>query len=238
MNDPVDLSIEGRVAIVSLNSPPLNLFSVAMRDGLIEAFSAVRDIPDIGCMIIRTEGKHFSAGADLSEFGGADTILDARRIRWERDPWGLLIDLPIPTIASLKGIALGSGWEMSLLCDLRIAHPEARLGLPETKLAMLPAAGGTQSLMKAVGVRRSFPLIALSAELTGQEAWDQAIVHRLSDDPDAKARDLAEPLSQLGREFTGKLRRLLRSSVDRPLSEGLKLERRLAFTSSVIASSQ
>ena len=109
------------VATVTLNNPPLNIYDLEMRDGLIEAITAVRDHPDARVLVLQTEAKHFSAGADLSEFGSAESIFHARRIRWDRDPWLPLLALPIPTLAVLKGFAIGSGMEMAMLCDLRLS---------------------------------------------------------------------------------------------------------------------
>lgn len=228
MNEPVDLTLEGPLALVSLNAPPLNIFSVTMRDELIQAFQAVNDVGGVRAMVLRAEGRHFSAGADLSEFGSAESILEGRRIRWDRDPWGLLWDLRVPTIAALHGTALGSGLEMSLLCDLRVTAPDSVLGLPETKLGMLPAAGGTQSLTRAIGPHQAIPIVALGTPLTATEALDRGVVHEIADDPDARAVELAHRLALLRPAVVRAARRALRAAGDLPLDAGLAHERRLA----------
>lgn len=230
--DPVHLELELPLAVVTLDAPPLNIFDLAMRDALIEALSAVRDIDEVRVMILAAAGKHFSAGADLSEFGTAPTIFEARRIRWDRDPWSLLWDLPVPTIAALHGVAVGSGLEMALLCDVRVAGPTSRLGLPETKLGMLPAAGGTQSLTRTIGPNGAVPVIALADELTADAAFDQGIVSLLADDPDAAARDLAVTLAGYEPGPLRNLKRCLRAAVDLPLDAGLAVERRLSRATS------
>ena len=232
MSEPVRLELDAEltVAVVTLDAPPLNIFDLEMRDALIEALSAVRDIDEVRVMILAAGGKHFSAGADLSEFGSASSIFEARRIRWDRDPWSLLWDLPVPTIAALHGVALGSGLEMSLLCDIRVAEPGSRIGLPETKLGMLPAAGGTQSLTKAIGPDAAVPVIALADELDGRQALDQGIVTLLADDPDAAAHDLAADLASRDPLAMRQLKRSLRAAVDLPLAAGLAVERRLSRT--------
>ncbi len=228
MSEPVRLEIDDRVAIVSLDSPPLNIFNLAMRDGLIEAFGAIHQIDGLGAMILRADGDHFSAGADLSEFGTAESIFEGRRIRWDRDPWGLLWDMPVPTIASMHGVALGSGLEMALLCDIRVAGPTTKTGLPETKLGMLPAAGGTQSLTRAVGPHGAVPVVALAETLSDQQAYDSGIVTELADDPDHRALDLADRLAAFDPAVVKAIRRSVKSAVDQPLEAGLALERRLA----------
>lgn len=228
MTGPVRLELDGAVALVTLDAPPLNIFDLAMRDGLLEALAAVRDVPEVGAMVLRAEGRHFSAGADLSEFGSAESILEARRIRWDRDPWGLLWDLPVPTVAALHGTALGSGLEMSLLCDLRLASPDTRVGLPETKLAMLPAAGGTQSLTRALGPHSALPLVLSAVTLDAAEAARRGVVHRVVDDVEAEARLVAEQLAGLGRGLARAARTALHAAVDLSLADGLAVERRLA----------
>lgn len=227
MSGPVDLVLDGTVASVVLDAPPLNIFDLAMRDGLIEALQAVRDIDGLDAMILRSAGAHFSAGADLSEFGTAESIHEARRIRWDRDPWALLWDLPMPTIASLHGVAVGSGLEMALLCDLRIAGPTTKAGLPETKLGMLPAAGGTQSLTRAIGPGPAVPIVALADTMEAGEALDRGVVTELADDPDARAVEIAERFATMDRRAVTAVKRALRAAFDLPLEAGLAAERRL-----------
>ena len=222
----LDLADDG-VATITLDSPPLNIFDLAMRDGLIEAITAVRDVPDVRAMVLRSAGDHFSAGADLSEFGSAESIFEARRIRWDRDPWGPLWELPMPTIACLQGVAVGSGLEMALLCDVRVAAPDARIGLPETKLGMLPAAGGTQSLTWAVGPGAAVPIVALAEAMDGREALRRGVVSMVADDPATKGRELARRVAGWRPGPLAAIKRSIRAAVDLPLHEGLAVERRL-----------
>ena len=220
---------EHGVAIVSLNRPDkLNIFNLAMRDGLIAAVTAARDHPDVRALLLRANGRHFSAGADLAEFATADHIIEARRIRWDRDPWGPLWDLPWPTVASLHGYAVGSGLEMALLCDLRIAGPDTQIGLPETRLGMLPAAGGTQSLTRAIGAARALPFIATAQTIDAQAALASGIIHQVVDDAELSAAACARRLAQLDPLVVTGARRALHAAGDLPLGQGLELERRLA----------
>lgn len=228
MAERVRIDLEGPVARLVLDHAPLNIFDLAMRDDLIGALQAVREMDHIRVMVLAAEGRHFSAGADLSEFGTADSITEARRIRWDRDPWGLLWDLPVPTIAALHGVAVGSGLEMAMLCDLRVATPTTRLGLPETKLGMLPAAGGTQSLTKAVGPADAVSVVALADEVDPARALARGIVSVLADDADEEAMAIAKRLAALDPLAIGALKRCLRAAVDLPIEAGLAIERRLA----------
>jgi enoyl-CoA hydratase/carnithine racemase len=218
------------VAVVTLDHPPLNVYDLEMRDALIEAVTAVRDVPTARCLLLRAAGRHFSAGADLSEFGSAETIFEGRRIRWDRDPWIPLSELPIPTIAELHGYAVGSGLEMSLLCDLRVAASETVLGLPETKLGMLPAAGGTQSLTRAVGPHAAMPIVLSGRNLDAAEALRRGVVQLVvpADELQATTRALASRLAALDPGVVRALVRCLAAAHDLPLSQGLAVERRLA----------
>ncbi len=231
MSERVHLDFgSGGVTVVTLDHPPLNVYDLEMRDALIGALTAVRDVPGVRCMILRAEGKHFSAGADLSEFGTADTIVEARRIRWDRDPWITLSELRIPTIAELHGYAVGSGLEMSLLCDLRVAADDAVVGLPETKLGMLPAAGGTQSLTRAVGPHAASPIVLTGRNLDADEAMRRGLVHEVvpRDALEDRTSELATRLTAIDPVVIRSLKRSLAAAKDLTLGEGLAVERQLA----------
>lgn len=216
------------VATLTLTHPPLNIYDLKMRDELIEAFTAVRDHPDARVLILSAAGKHFSAGADLKEFGTAEGVMDARSIRWERDPWTPLWELPHPTIVAFHGYALGAGLEMALLCDIRIAATDTTLGLPETTLGMLPSAGGTQSLARVLGPGPAMPLVMLGTRLGADEALELGLVDQVVADADAAARELAERLAHMDHGAVRAARRALRAALDLSLADGLRHERLLA----------
>lgn len=219
------------VAVVSLNRPEaLNIYNLNMRDAFIEIFAAVRDHPDARVLLLRAEGKHFSAGADLGEFGTAESIFEARRIRRDRDPWMPLWELPQPTIAALHGYALGAGLEMALLCDIRIGSTDTKVGLPETKLGMLPAAGGTQSLARAIGRSAALPLVLGAHTIDAASAKRLGILHRIVDDIKAESRSLAAEIAALPHSATVAAKQAVRQGLDGTLANGLTLERVLAET--------
>ncbi|MCX5999062.1 MAG: enoyl-CoA hydratase/isomerase family protein [Chloroflexi bacterium] len=141
------------VAHVSLNRPQvLNIYNLQMRDELHQVLLAISDDPEVMVVMLSGQGqKAFCAGADLSEFLTAPSPVIARQVRWERDVWGVFLAVPQPLIAVLHGYILGSGIEMALCCDIRIAAEDARFGLPEASLGIIPAAGGTQTLPRVTG---------------------------------------------------------------------------------------
>ena len=227
--DSVLFDVTGGVAIVTLHRPEkLNIYNLEMRDALIDAFIAARDHPDVRALVLRADGEHFSAGADLREFGTADSIVEARRIRWDRDPWTPLWELPHPTIAALHGYALGAGLEMALLCDVRLAAPDTKVGLPETGLGMLPSAGATQSLTRVIPPGAALPVVMLGETMDGHEARRRGIVQALVDDVDGEALALAARAAAARPGAMKAAKRALRLAVDLPLIAGLQEEKWLA----------
>jgi len=212
----VRLEVSGAVARVVLDRPAaLNIYNLEMRDELIEAFGAVRELPDVRAMVLAAEGRHFSAGADLGEFGSAASIFEARRIRWRRDPWSGLLNSDKPSVAALHGYALGAGFEMALMCDFRLAGPDTVLGLPETKLGMLPSAGGSQTLTRAVGPAQAAWLVLTADNISATEALAAGLVHRVVDDVDAEAMELARGLASVDPAVMTAARRQLRGAPQR-----------------------
>src|SRR4030042_867707 len=150
------------IAWVTLNRPEtLNAVNLQMRDELWEVLHALRQDPEVAVAIFKGAGERaFSAGADISEFGTAPSVVEARRARRERDVWGYMLAIEKPLIAAIHGFALGAGIELSMCCDLRIAAEDARIGLPEVTLGYIPSAGGTQLMPRIVrpAVPRGLPL--------------------------------------------------------------------------------
>lgn len=221
------------VGVVRLNRPELNIYNLEMRDDLIEAFRAVRDLPEVRAVVLAANGRSFSAGADLSEFGTAESVFEARRIRWWRDPWLALLDSPKPSVAALHGHCLGAGLEMALMCDFRLAAPDTQVGLPETKLGMLPSAGGSQTLARLLGPGRALPVVLEGRNYPATEALRLGLVDEVVGDRpvDAAASALAARLAALDPALVGAAKRALRAAGDLPLPAGLDVERHLLLNS-------
>ncbi len=222
----VELDAAGIVRLTFTNGD-LNMYDLQMRDELIAALEVVHTVPEVRVVLLASAGKHFCVGADLKEFRTAETIFEARWIRWARDPWIPLWRCPVPTIAAINGFALGSGMEMAMLCDYRLASPQATIGLPESTLGMLPAAGGTQSLARTLGADRALPPVILGNRIPAAEAERLGMVEIVEDLPaaaDAHARRIAALPPAAVRAAT----RALRAGTDLPLDAGLRLESHLA----------
>ncbi|MGB2695841.1 MAG: enoyl-CoA hydratase/isomerase family protein [Dehalococcoidia bacterium] len=222
---------DGRgVARLTLNRPDvLNALNLQMRDELWSAFQAFRDDPDARVLVLRGAGRSFCAGADISDFGTAPSIIESRRARHERDLWALLLHLPKPTIAAVHGHALGAGLEMSLLCDLRVAADDAIFGLPEVKLGYIPSAGGTQTLPRIVPPGVALHMILSGDSIDAHEAYRLRLVQRVvpRDELDSAADAWARALAERPPLALSYAKEAVVRGLDLSLREGLALERRL-----------
>ena len=217
-----------QIAIVTFNRPDkLNAFNAEMRDTLYEIIGIIRDDPTIHAVVLCGEGKGFCAGADLTEFGTHPTVIQKRRIRLQRDLWEEIRRLPKPIVAALHGFAVGSGLEMAMLCDFRFAAPGTQLALPEAKLGMLPAAGGTQSLPRLLqqGVALDFALSGY--HITAEEGYKKKLISKI-----VKKEELVDTAIQYMQKLVAKnpkaagwIKSLVANSMDVSISQGVLKER-------------
>jgi enoyl-CoA hydratase/carnithine racemase len=219
------------IAWITLNRPEvLNAYNIRMRDELYEVLTAIRDDDEVRAVVLRGAGRAFCAGADLTEFGTAPSPTQARSIRFARDVWEVLHDLPAPTLASLHGFVFGSGLEMSLFCDIRLAAASTKFAMPEVRLGLIPAAGGTQMLPRACGLGRATELLLTGRQFDAHEAARYGIASRVvADDQLAAATEaLAHEMAGLDPAAAAAVREAVRAATDLPLHEGLRAEARLA----------
>ena len=220
------------IAFVTLNRPEvLNVYSIQMRDDLHQVLSAIRDDPDVRVAILTGAGdKAFCAGADLSEFLTAPSPTLARRARWRRDVWGLFLSIPQPLIAAVHGYVLGSGIEIALCCDIRIASELARFGLPEVALGIIPAAGGTQTLPRTVGRARALEMLLTSRWIDSKEAFRIGLVNNVvkKDKLLKTAEEMAQKIASHNPVAVKYAKQAVVRGCDLSLAEGLDLEKKLA----------
>ncbi|MBI4300723.1 MAG: enoyl-CoA hydratase/isomerase family protein [Chloroflexi bacterium] len=219
------------IALVTLNRPrALNAINIRMRDELWQVIGAVRDDPDVQVVIFRGAGdRAFSAGADITEFGTAPSPVIARQVRWQRDLWGTLASFSKPLIAAIQGYALGAGLELAMCCDIRIASDDSRLGLPETTLGMIPAAGGTQTMPRLIPPAMAAQLCITGEMVAARDALGIGLLNRVvpRDELFPTARKIAEKIIANDQRAVRTAKEAVRRGLDLPLVEGLELERRL-----------
>ena len=176
INSVADLAIEGEVALVTIDSPPVNALSQAVREGLKRGVDEAEANGAVKAIIIICGGRTFIAGADIAEFGkpparphlpeALDAIENASK----------------PVIAALHGTALGGGFEVALTAHYRIAVPSAKCGLPEIKLGLIPGAGGTQRLPRLIGVEKALDVILSGTPFGAREAKEWGVVDELAEE--------------------------------------------------------
>ncbi len=217
---------------ITLNRPlVLNVYNVSMRDELYEALSAVKEDPDVRVIILKAAGdRAFCAGADLKEFLTAPPPVKARQIRFERDVWGLFLSIDKPIIAALHGYVLGSGIEMAMCCDIRIASEDAQFGVPEMGLGIIPAAGGSQTIPRVIGRGQALEMLFTGRWVKAPEALKMKMVNRVVPRADLlpSVETLADKLSGYGPRVLTAAKQAVIRGLDLSLAQGLALESRLA----------
>ena len=182
INSVTTLTREGDVAIVTLNSPPVNALSANVRDGLFEGFKQAIE-SDAKAIVLICEGRTFIAGADITEFGGAMAGPSLFEVQ------DMMEGSPKPVIAAIHGTALGGGLEVALCAHYRVAVPSARLGLPEVALGLLPGAVGTQRLPRIAGVEKALEMMTSGRHAPAKEALAMGLVDEIV--PEGQLKDAA-----------------------------------------------
>ena len=219
------------VARIGLNRPDvLNAYNMQMRDDFSQVLPAVQDDPEIGAVLITGEGRAFCAGADLTEFGTAPSQEVARRVRWQRDVWGQFLSLPKPIVVAVHGYCIGSGLEIALLGDLRLAAQGTIFALPEVQLGMIPAAGGSQTLPRNTRQSGAMDVLLTGRRFDAAEALTLGLVTRLVTPENLLEESMvaARRLAELHPDAVAAAKSALRLGQDLPLTEALDMENRLA----------
>lgn len=220
------------IARVTLNRPQvLNVYNLKMRDELWQVLEAIREDDEVAAVIFQGAGdKAFCAGADLSEFLTAPSPTIARQVRWERDLWGLFLSLPQPLIAAVHGYVLGSGIEIALCCDLRIAAEDTQFGLPETGLGIIPAAGATQTLPRLIRRSKTLEMLFIGTHIDAQEAYQLGLVNLVVPRQELlpAAERIAAKIASYSQPVIRWAKQAVQRGLDLPLQQGLEMERKLA----------
>ena len=225
---PILTARHGRVGLITLNRPAqLNALNDPLMDALGEALLGMDQDPDIGAIVITGSEKAFAAGADIAVM--ADwSYMDVYHDQFITRNWETIRKVRKPVIAAVAGYAMGGGCELALACDIVIAAESAQFALPEIKLAMLPGAGGTQRLPRAIGKAKAMDM-CLSARMLGAEEADRyGLVSRVV--PDAELQATALKLATQIAGYSLPALMAIKESVNRAwessLSEGILFERR------------
>lgn len=225
---PILVSTEGRVGLIRLNRPAqLNALNDALMDALGAALLAFDADPAIGAIVITGSDKAFAAGADIAAMADYG-YMDVYGSDFITRNWETIRQVRKPVLAAVAGFAMGGGCELALSCDIIVAAESARFALPEIKLAMMPGAGGTQRLPRAVGKAKAMDMCLSARLLDAQEADRYGLVSRVVPDAELLERTLALATQIAGYSLPALL--AIKESVNRAwessLAEGILFERR------------
>ena len=231
MAEYVKVEHDGRIAIITLDHPPVNALSAQLLEELEEAYDEIDRSDETRAIVIRGEGeKAFVAGADITEFPAMrEAIEEAAESGSARGIQKLAARMDAgrtPVVAAIHGYCLGGGLELAMACDIRVAAEDAQLGQPEIKLGLIPGGGGTQRLPRLVGQGRALYLNLSGDPISGAQAYDWGLVEKAV--PLAELMEtslgLARTLSERSPHAMGVIKELASQTRDLPLAEGMRRE--------------
>lgn len=231
MEKRVKVEKQEKMAIITIDHPPLNVMDQQVVREIKEAFTEVEHDQETVAVILTGAGERaFMAGADIKEFPelmGRTGIKEQFMVN--HSVLGYIDHFPKPVIAVLNGLTLGGGCELALTCDLRIAEEHVQIGLPEIKLGLFPGAGGTQRLSRAVGEARAKEIMFTGEPIDAQKAERIGLVNYVTAKGTGleKAMELAARISQYSLPALSKLKKAIDEGLDLPLSKGIEREAEL-----------
>jgi len=221
---------EEAIAVVQLNRPDvLNALNRALMDELVTVLEDFDRDEEIRCIVLTGSARAFAAGADIREFADASAVDMLQGYRFQQ--WEHIRKVTKPLIAAVTGFALGGGNELAMLCDMIIAGESARFGQPEINLGLIPGAGGTQRLTRAVGKYRAMELILTGRHVTAREAEAMGLVTRVVPDEMAlqEAKALAKEIAARAPVAVRLAKEAVLKAFDTTLEGGLDYERKCFY---------
>lgn len=228
-NELIEISTQGGVGIVTLNRPKqLNALNEQLMSELGAALLAFDADEHIGCMVITGNEKAFAAGADVGAMANY-SFADVYKNNFISRNWEQIRSVRKPVIAAVSGFALGGGCELAMMCDIIIAADNAKFGQPEIKLGIIPGAGGTQRLPRAVSKAKAMDMVLTGRMMDAQEAERAGLVSRVV--PLEKLMDealsAALMICQYGQISTMAAKEAINRAFESSLADGVQFERRL-----------
>ncbi|PYM54290.1 MAG: 3-hydroxypropionyl-CoA dehydratase, partial [Candidatus Rokuibacteriota bacterium] len=232
--DPILTTLEGGVAVLTLNNPPLNLVTLALTRALHARLGELGADPGVRVLVVTGAGtRAFSAGSDVSEFPAVLDDVVPKKLALENETYGRLADFPKPTIAALNGLAYGGGLELAVCCDVLVAGADVRFALPEIKLGVFPGSGGTVRVPRRVGEGRAKELMYTGEPIEAATAHAWGLVNRVV--PPGEALVAAVGLARVLAQRPSRALQLMKQAVALGLAttEGDAIARTLALSDAV-----
>ena len=221
---------DGRVGVLTLHRPDrMNAFTNTMLEEMIDILREANRDDDVRAIVVTGDQRAFAAGADIVEL--ADQTPERLRTERRFEAWDRLWSIGIPLIAAVRGFALGGGCELAMSCDLIVAGDDAQFGQPEIRIGVMPGAGGTQRLTRAVGVARAMELILTGRSMPAAEALSAGLVSSVVPAADTiqAALDLADRIASMPPLAVRAAKKSVLAAAELPLAAGLRAEREAFF---------
>jgi enoyl-CoA hydratase len=215
------------VGLICLNRPKqLNALNDELMSGLGAALLEMDNDDSVGCIVLTGSERAFAAGADISVMCKANFI-DVWRTRYIGRNWETILEVRKPVIAAIAGYALGGGCELAMMCDMIIAADNAQFGQPEIRLGVIPGAGGTQRLPRAIGKAKAMDMLLTARSMTAAEAEAAGLVSRVVPAAELLPRtlDIASQICALSMPSLIALKQAVNRAYEMPLREGVLFER-------------
>jgi enoyl-CoA hydratase/carnithine racemase len=239
MNDRVEITITNNIAEVALARPDkMNALDMKMFSAIREAGESLKSVEGLRAVVLYGQGDSFCAGIDTNVFGELIANIADIRVQMLNPPKGDLAnmfqkpcfvwqELGVPVIAALQGVTFGGGAQLALGADFRIAGPDLRFSIMESKWGLIPDMGITQNLPKLLRADQAKELMMTARILNANEALAMGLVTRLADDPLKQARAFAADLVTRSPEVLRDAKRLVEEAWSAPIGEGMRLEAEL-----------
>jgi enoyl-CoA hydratase len=228
--ETICLEMTDGIGLVTLNRPRnMNALNKLMQKELFHAFETVRK-ERLKAVIVAGSEKFFAVGADIKEIVDIQSPAEAHEFfNEEPSVFDMIDDFPKPVIAAVSGLALGGGCEIAMACDIRIAADNARFGLPEVNLGLMPGAGGTQRLPRLVGEGRAKALLFTGETISAEEAYRIGLVHKVAPYAELmnEAKEMALQIARKPGQALWTIKRAVNGGRDMDLKSALAYEARL-----------
>jgi enoyl-CoA hydratase len=219
--------LQGHVATLTIQSPPANALSSKLLKALSEKLDIIEKEEKVKVVILKGEGRFFSAGADIKEFTSLQEATDYQLLsEYGQQLFDRIEHFSIPVIAAIHGAALGGGMELAMSCHIRIASEHAKLGLPELTLGIIPGFAGTQRLPQFVGTAKAYEMILSGLPITAKEALQYGLVNQVTSEEEVfnVAENLATKIAEKSKPTINLIMQLIPYAKAENFSAGVRAE--------------
>lgn len=219
--------VDGHVATLTIDSPPANALSSILLEDLDRHLNTIEEDQTIKAVILKGEGRFFSAGADINEFLELEEASEYQTLAEKgQQLFNRIEHFHIPVIAAIHGAALGGGLELAMACHMRIATEDAHIGLPETTLGIIPGFAGTQRLPQYVGLAKAYEMILSGEAVRGQEAFQFGLINKVTSDEEVftEAEKLANKIAEKSKPSIERIMKLIPYAKTAQFQEGVQAE--------------